>query len=54
MPELAEVAYNAYGENRGWVVFSGDPMPKWEDQSPELQAAWRAAAEAVADHVHRG
>lgn len=45
--ELAKVAYNAYGDSRNWVVFNGDPMPSWEDQRPELQDAWRAAAAAV-------
>lgn len=47
MIELAEVAYNAYGDNRNWVVFSGALMPRWEEQSPELKEAWRAAAHAV-------
>jgi hypothetical protein len=47
MIELAEVAYNAYGEYRGWVVFTGDPMPRWEDQQLDLKEAWRAAVHAV-------
>jgi hypothetical protein len=48
VPDLARIAYDAYGESRGWVVFNGDPMPRWEDQSPELKQAWDAAAQAVA------
>jgi len=48
MIDLGEIAYNAYGDNRGWVVFSGAPMPTWEEQSPELREAWDAAAQAVA------
>lgn len=49
--ELAKVAYNAYGMNRRWVVFSGDAMPQWEDQRPELKEAWGAAARAVAEYI---
>lgn len=48
MIELGKVAYDAYGKARGWVVFNGDPMPAWEEQSPELREAWDAAAQAVA------
>lgn len=51
MEDLGEIAYDAYGDSRGWVVFSGAPMPKWEDQSPELRAAWSAAAEAVKERL---
>lgn len=53
MIDLAEVAYNAYGDNRGWVTFNGDPMPRWEDQTPELREAWNAAAQAVAEVITR-
>lgn len=49
-----EVAYNAYGDNRNWVVFSGDKMPVWEDQSPELKEAWEAAANAVSQALIDG
>lgn len=51
MVELGMIAYNAYGESRGWVVFNGDSMPTWDEQSPELREAWNAAAEAVRRHV---
>ena len=46
--ELGKIAYNAYGDNRGWVTFNGDAMPTWEEQTPELREAWDAAAQAVA------
>ena len=49
MVDLGKIAYDAYGKHRGWVVFDGSPMPSWEEQSPELCAAWTAAASAVAD-----
>lgn len=48
MIDLAEVAYNAYGESRGWVTFNGDSMPLYGEQSLEIQEAWNAAAQAVA------
>lgn len=48
---LARTAYGAYGAARGWVTFNGDPMPVWEEQEPDLQEAWRAAATAVAAAV---
>lgn len=48
---LAKVAYNAYGDARGWRVFNGGPMPIWEDQEADLQAAWRAAAQGVASFL---
>jgi len=48
---LGEIAYNAYGESRGWVVFDGSPMPPWDEQRPDILMAWMAAAQAVADHV---
>lgn len=50
-PDLAEIAYNAYGESRGWKVFDGMPMPRWDEQSDSLKASWAAAADAVAQTV---
>lgn len=48
MTDLGKVAYDAYGEARGWKVVGGAPMPTWEEQSQELRDAWSAAAQAVA------
>lgn len=45
--ELAEIAYNAYGENRNWKTFDGRDMPAWNDISDVIQIAWIAAAIAV-------
>jgi hypothetical protein len=45
---LAQIAYEAYGENRNWKTYDDKPMPKWEDLKPEIQDAWAAAAQAVA------
>jgi hypothetical protein len=46
--ELGKVAYEAYGEARGWETVGGGWMPSWEQQSQELREAWNAAAQAVA------
>lgn len=51
MTGLDQVAYAAYGQSTGGYNFRGDPMPEWEDLPPEIQAAWQAAAAAVADKV---
>lgn len=48
MIELGKVAYDAYGDSRGWKVVGGGTMPQWDEQSPELREAWQAAADAVA------
>ena len=51
---LGQLAYEAYGRKRGWTVVGGGKMPAWEDQTPELRAAWQAGAEAVSSAVrHR-
>ena len=54
MIDLGEVAYNAYGDARGWVVVGGGPMPRWDEQSPELRDAWDAAAQAVVNAIDTG
>jgi hypothetical protein len=51
MINLGRIAYEAYGKTRQWRTFAGDPMPLWDKQTPELRAAWEAAAEAVAKAV---
>jgi hypothetical protein len=43
-----EIAYNAYCEARGWKSVRGEPLPKFKEQTPDLQAAWEKAAHAVA------
>ena len=43
-----KLAYNAYCEAVGWKSVRGDNLPKWEEQSEKLQAAWNKAALAVA------
>jgi hypothetical protein len=54
MVELGKIAYDAYGDSRGWTVFNGAPMPTWEAQSQELRDAWNAAAQAVLDEFPSG
>jgi hypothetical protein len=46
--ELGRVAYEAYCEHTGGVsLVSGQKLPTWDILSPEIKAAWEAAANAV-------
>lgn len=45
--ELAEVAYEAYGESTGNKNSRGEPMPTWADLPDAIQVAWAMAAGAV-------
>lgn len=57
MPQtIAQIAYTAYCQAVGGKAFNGDPLPSWEefcaDPAKQVQvAAWRAAAEAVAQQM---
>jgi hypothetical protein len=43
-----QVCYEAYWDQAGGKsLVTGDPLPLWGDQSPEIQAAWEAGAGAV-------
>ena len=55
MDTLGQVAYEAYRASTGGVsLVSGDRLPSWEDQAPEIQAAWEAGAQAaVAAYIER-
>lgn len=45
--QLAEAAYNAYGDNRRWKNFEDKPMPRWDELPEYIQIAWIAAVVAV-------
>ena len=45
--ELAEIMYQAYGEQAGWVNFQGRPMPQWAKLPEHIKACWEAAAWAA-------
>lgn len=51
--QLGRIAYNAYGDERGWLTFNREPMPTWEEQSRDLKAAWIAAVNAVVEPYQR-
>lgn len=54
MNSSGQIAYEAYGDNRDWKTVSGAPMPRWDEQKPEISAAWEAAAAAaIADVLDR-
>lgn len=44
---LGEIAYSAYCEARQWKSVRGEPLPKFQDQSPELQEAWEKVGAAL-------
>lgn len=45
--EVAEVAFNAYGDKANWKTFDGREMPKWGAVGDDVQQRWVAAIEAV-------
>lgn len=45
--ELAQTAYDAYGKAVDYKNYRGEPMPSYPDLGGRIQAAWRAAADAV-------
>ena len=47
MPDVAQIAYEAYGKSTGGKNFMGDPMPAWDDLPSAIRQAWDAAAQAV-------
>lgn len=42
------LAYDAYYRSCKGKNVRGEPIPKWEDQTPEIRAHWYAAAKNVA------
>ena len=48
MIEPAQLAYEAYCRHTQWKsLVSGAQLPEWVLLKPEIQDAWRAAADAV-------
>ena len=45
--DYGEHAYIAYAEYVGGLSVHGEPLPKFEDQAPRIQNAWRVAAAAA-------
>lgn len=45
---LGRIAYEAYCGHTQWrSLVSGAPLPRWQEATPEIQAAWEAAGKAV-------
>lgn len=49
---FAENAYDAYGDVTDHKNYQGLPMPKWEDLTPIIQAAWIGAVKSVFRKLH--
>jgi hypothetical protein len=48
MPEeIAEWAYNAWGDMRHWRVSQAEPLPQWCEQTEEIKTLWRATVKAT-------
>jgi hypothetical protein len=47
MPDLAKIAYEAYGASTGGKNYQGLPMPPWDELPPAIRDAWDAATQAV-------
>lgn len=46
--DIGRVAYEGYrAASDGKSLVSGEPLPTWGEQAPEIREAWRAAADAV-------
>lgn len=48
----AEKGYLAYAESTGGKTLDGRLMPAWAELPPRIQAAWEAAARAIAKEVY--
>lgn len=50
IPELARVAFEAYGESTGGKTWDGKPIPPFDavrERTPHVARAWEAAVAAV-------
>lgn len=45
--DMAKRAYDAYGAVTDFKNYQGLPMPKWEDLTDKIRAAWIAATRQV-------
>lgn len=46
-PDTGQIAYEAYADYVGWQSVHGEHLPAFSQQAPQIQNAWRTAAEAV-------
>jgi hypothetical protein len=47
IPELGQIAYEAYSRHTGNKTFDGRDMPAWDDLNTAIRMAWQHAAEAA-------
>lgn len=45
--QAANIAYDAYGDEAGWVNWQKLPMPKWADLPENIQRYWMAAVKKM-------
>jgi hypothetical protein len=51
--ELAQIGYEAYGNEAKWKNYAGKPMPSWLEVPQHIKDKWAVAAEAIADTVRK-
>lgn len=51
MSSFGRIAYDAYCAARNWKSIRGEPLPHFDQQTPELREAWERAGQAVAQSV---
>lgn len=51
MPDLGQVAYEAYVRSCGGKSVHGEDLPPWIELRPEVRVHWDAAAQAVVREV---
>jgi hypothetical protein len=47
IPELGQIAYEAYARQTDNKTFDGRDMPTWNDLNTAIRMAWQQAAEAA-------
>ena len=49
--EMAQVAYQAYGDTAEWKNYRGEPMPTWDELGERIQTCWIMATSAAINRV---
>lgn len=47
MKTLAQIGYEAYGDDADWKSWDGRPMPRWSELRADIKRKWGMSAEAM-------
>jgi hypothetical protein len=53
MKSYAQIAYEAYCEDRRWYSFRGEPLPPWHEVESQIKDGWEAASQAIIEEYER-